>query len=73
MENLKWDFDIESGKVVAKHVGRLMVGPFTVRMILLPDGIHLMIPKEAVEDGFVHVSDRYSDKNLGTFVESVRG
>ena len=56
---LEFDTAVDTGNTVAKMVGRLQLGDgsHTVRLFLLPDGLHIGLLKSA--ESFVHWIDSY--------------
>jgi hypothetical protein len=60
-QSLDFEVDFETKKVMPIHVGRLQLGnakeASSVRLVLMPDGLHLFF--EASK--FVHVTDRDQD------------
>ena len=60
-DHLSFDRDAMTGDIIAKQLGRIALGKGDVlaRLYLLPDGIHLSIPYEALEKGYVKLYNPY--------------
>jgi hypothetical protein len=52
---IEFEFDFASGQMVAKDMGRINLSQGTMRLCLLPDGMHALITKEMIENGSVQI------------------
>jgi hypothetical protein len=61
MAEIKFEKDFEGGEI-AKPVGRLQIGDYTVRLVLCPDGVmRMIIPANAKTDGSIIWSPARND------------
>ena len=64
VDTMTFDKDFATGQVVGKHFGRLYFAHGVVRLYLLPDGLHAIVPK-AVADKDFYVIENTPYEGLG--------
>lgn len=65
---IEFDSNFESGKPIPIQLGRLYLGDHVVRLAFTPEGkVVMLLPKAAIKQGHVIVTDDYKDAELVGF------
>lgn len=65
---VEFDSSFEDHKPVPIQLGRLYLGRHVVRLAFAADGkVKMLVPKSAIDDGSIVVSDNYKDAELVGF------
>lgn len=65
---VEFEASFEDQKILPIQLGRLYLGQHVVRLAFTPEGKTVMLlPKSAIDDGHVIVSDDYKDVQLTGF------
>lgn len=65
---IEFDSCFETNKPIPIQLGRLYLGQHVVRLAFTVDGkMKMLVPKSAIDDGSIIVSDDYKDGELAGF------